>query len=92
MIFVIDEPKRLANLARHHIDQNDVATDFDFDAALIVPTYPSRVTGRVRIMAIGPMAAHGIVVVVFSPLGSEAIGLVSVRPASTKERALYEQR
>ena len=41
-------------------------------------------------MAIGRTHGHGTVVVVYSPLGSEAIGLVSVRP-SVKERRLHER-
>ena len=41
-------------------------------------------------MAIGRSHGHGTVVVVYSPHGSEAIGLVSVRP-SVKERRLHER-
>lgn len=88
---MIDEPKRLANLARHGIDQNDVEAGFDLDAALVLPTYPTPRTGRPRRMALGPLNGR-LVVVIYSPLGSEAIGLVSVRPASDRERSLHDRR
>jgi uncharacterized DUF497 family protein len=39
-------------------------------------------------MAIGEFNGQIIVAVVFKPLGSEAISVISMRPASTKERKL----
>lgn len=90
MRIVIDEPKRRSNLAKHGIDQRDVEVEFDFAIAAIRPTHSSR-TGRKRFKAIGPMSRHGIVVIVFSPLGTEAIGLISVRTANRKERTLYDE-
>jgi len=90
MKIVVDEPKRLANLDKHGIDQNDVEAGFEFGAAIRFPTRPSR-TGRARYLAVGPMAGHGLVTIVFSPLGNEAIGLVSVRPANRSEREAYGQ-
>lgn len=58
--------------------------------AAIGPTHPSR-TGRARFKALGPMSHRGIVVVVFSPLGTDAISPISVRTANRKGRTLYEE-
>jgi uncharacterized DUF497 family protein len=40
---------------------------------------------------IGELNGELVVVAVVSSLGSEALSLVSLRPASSKERRLYEQ-
>lgn len=42
-------------------------------------------------MLIGEWAGEIVVTVIISPLGTEAISLVSIRNASDKERAAYEQ-
>ena len=43
--------------------------------------------GANRLIAVGHLA-NGVVVVVFGALGSEGVGIVSMRPASRKERKL----
>jgi uncharacterized DUF497 family protein len=78
MKIVWDEPKRLTNLAKHGLDFADLATDFFVDAA-IGPA------GNGRFVAIGEWAGIAITVV-FSPVGAEAISVISMRPASRKER------
>lgn len=85
-----DEPKRELNL-RHGFDFADFELAFDLATALQVPTRSSR-TGRERRMLIGWWESRLVVVVVMSPLGSEAISLVSIRHADRKERDLYERR
>ena len=85
MRIVIDEPKRTANLLKHRIDLADFEAGFDVETAVVVPTKPSR-TGRGRLKLIGEMVGHGIVTVIVSPLGSEAVSVISIRPASEKER------
>jgi uncharacterized DUF497 family protein len=42
-----------------------------------------------RLIAVGPLA-NGVVVVVFVALGSEGVSIVSMRPASRKERKLLD--
>lgn len=54
------------------------------------PTRPSR-TGRERFLLVGTWFTETIVAVVISPLGTEACDVVSVRPASAKERAAYAE-
>ncbi|ABS13346.1 conserved hypothetical protein [Brucella anthropi ATCC 49188] len=41
-----------------------------------------------RLMAIGEFNGQIIIVVVFKPIGSEALSVISMRPASQKERKL----
>ena len=42
MRIVWDEPKRLRDLRDHGLDFAALDEAFDFDAALILPSYPSR--------------------------------------------------
>lgn len=75
-----DEPKRLANLERHGLDFKDLNEVF-FDSALVLPSYLNRWRG------IGKNI-HGVICVV---MGREAVSVISMRPASKKERKLYEE-
>ena len=79
-----DEPKRLANLAKHGLDFADLNKTF-FDSALVVPSYNKRWAG------IGKNI-RGVIVVVFVTLGKEAVSVISMRPASKNERKLYAER
>jgi uncharacterized DUF497 family protein len=82
MRIVWDESKRIANLASHDMDFADLDEAF-FDTAVIVPVKFGRLAavGRHR---------NGIVLVVFARLGTEAISVISMRPASRKERRLID--
>jgi uncharacterized DUF497 family protein len=84
MKIVWDEPKRLANLDKHGLDFADLNETF-FDTALVLPTYNKRWAG------IGKNI-RGVIVVVFVTLGKEAVSVISMRPASKKERKLYAER
>ena len=79
-----DEPKRLANLAKHGLDFADLNETF-FDSALVVASYNRRWAG------IGKNI-RGVIVVVFVTLGKEAVSVISMRPASKNERKLYAER
>jgi uncharacterized DUF497 family protein len=79
MRFVWDEPKRLSNLAKHGLDFADVEKEFDWTNARIAPTQGD------RFKAVGTMS-NGIVVVIFAMLGTEALSIISLRPASQRER------
>jgi uncharacterized DUF497 family protein len=81
---VWDEPKRLANLAKHGLDFADLIETF-FDNALVLPSYRNRWAG------IGKNI-RGVIVVVFVALGKEAISVISMRPANRTERKLYAER
>jgi uncharacterized DUF497 family protein len=81
---VWDEPKRLANLAKHGLDFADLNESF-FDNALVLPSYNRRWAG------IGKNI-RGMIVVVFVTLGKEAVSVISMRRASRNERKLYAER
>jgi uncharacterized DUF497 family protein len=68
MIIVWDEPKRLANLAKHKLDFADV-DDFGWADAFITPSHTR------RFKAVG-LLGDQIVVVIYSHLGTEAISIV----------------
>lgn len=87
MLFVISEPKRLANLAKHGIDMAEFEIAFSWDRHVILPAKASR-TGRSRERLVGTMNGRMVTAVV-SPLGTEALALVSVRPAAEHEREAY---
>jgi uncharacterized DUF497 family protein len=79
---VWDEPKRRANLDKHGMDFADLNEGF-FDNALVLATY------RNRWRAIG-INVRGVVSVIFATRGTEGVSIISKRPASKKERVLYE--
>lgn len=88
-----DELKRARNLLPppkgHSLDFEDARQRFAFDEAAIVPSYPGP-DGRPRYIAIGWLDEH-FVAAVFSPLGTEAISLISLRPANRRERRIYDE-
>ena len=90
MLFTYDEPKRQANLLKHGFDFDQFEDAFDFDRYVSRPTKPSR-TGRSRFKLIGTWYGETVVVVIVSPLGTEAASLVSIRRAAANERALYDR-
>jgi uncharacterized protein len=77
---VWDEPKRLANLDRHGLDFRTVTLAF-FVSALVRPTRED------RRQAIGYLDGRAVSLV-YKPLGAEALSLISLRPASSKEKGL----
>lgn len=83
MRIVWDEPKRRANLEKHGFDFADVS-ELDWENA-VVEDGRRDADGRRRLKAIGCFR-DGTAAVVFAILGSEAISIISFRPASDKER------
>jgi uncharacterized protein len=77
-----DEPKRRKTVAARGLDFAALGPEF-FERATISPARH----GRFR--ATGVFAGR-IVVVIFVRLGGEAVLIVSMRPASRKERQAYE--
>ena len=74
-----DEPKRQSNIAKHDLDFADLTDEF-FEAAKIKPVRSDRE------MAVGELEGVKIVAVIYKTLGSEAVSVISMRPASKKER------
>lgn len=79
MKIIYDENKRLVNIEKHGLDFADLTIDF-FADALIVGAKQG------RYMAIGEFQGIVVIAVVFRPLGSEALSVISMRLASTTER------
>ena len=77
-----NESKRTRNLAKHGMDFASLDETF-FAEAVILPAKAS------RWMAIGRLD-DGSIVVVFATLGSEAVSVISMRPASKAERRLLK--
>ncbi|TNC12472.1 hypothetical protein FF100_16820 [Methylobacterium terricola] len=90
MKIVFDESKRRMALAKHGYDFADFDRCFDRETALVLPTRPSR-TGRARYLLIGRWNGEIVVLAVVSPLGSEALSLVSLRRADKQEREAYDR-
>ncbi|MDX8510617.1 BrnT family toxin [Mesorhizobium captivum] len=82
MKIVWDEPKRVTNLENRGLDFADLDIEF-FAASIVLPAKAG------RLMAIGEFR-QTIIAVIFKPLGSEAISVISMRRASRKERSAYE--
>lgn len=80
MRIVWDEPKRLSNLNGRGLDFADLDIEF-FAAAKVLPARHG------RMMAIGRFR-NLTLTVIFKSLGSEALSVVSMRPASDRERRL----
>ncbi|MGB0901179.1 BrnT family toxin [Halocynthiibacter sp.] len=76
-----DEPKRQMNKAKHGFDFADLTLEF-FEAAHIGDSRDNRK------FAIGKLD-DGTIVAIFAELGTEAISVISMRPASKKEREEY---
>ncbi|WP_299941239.1 BrnT family toxin [uncultured Nitratireductor sp.] len=75
-----DEPKRLANIDKHGLDFASLSLEF-FLGAVVVPAKQG------RSKAIGKLE-DGTIVVIFVNLGSEALSVISMRPARKDERSL----
>jgi uncharacterized DUF497 family protein len=80
MKIVWDELKRQQNLAKHHMDFADLTPEF-FETAHIETAKQN------RFLAVGELAGVALIAVVFRPLGSQALSLISMRRASKSERS-----
>jgi len=79
MRLVWDEPRRQQNIAKHGLDFADLTSAF-FENARIEDAKSG------RFLAVGEFEGIVIIAVVFRPLGSEALSIISMRRASKAER------
>jgi len=77
-----DDIKRRTNREKHGLDFADLDPEF-FINAVVRPGH-SR-----RFLAFGWHRSELIVAVVFRPLGTEALSVISMRAANAKERTLF---
>jgi uncharacterized protein len=85
MRFEWDEPKRLANLAKHGLDFRRAVEVFDRSNF----TYSSARRHEVRSVTIG--VAHGRLVAVIWTGRSDAVRVISMRRARREEERQYRQ-
>ena len=78
---LFDEPKRQANVLKHGLDFAWLTLGF-FENAAVVPAKNG------RFVAVGRLDRR-VLAVVFRPLGTEAVAVISMRPATRKERTLF---
>ena len=79
MRIAFDPAKRRTNLEKHGLDFADLDEAFFLNSTVM----PAK---QGRFMATGDLGPT-VVTVVFAPLGTEAISIVSMRYASRKERS-----
>lgn len=79
-VIVWDEPKRQSNLADRGLDFADLDEAFFLEAAIV----PAK---RGRYKAVGRFG-ETILAVIFVPLGTQGLSVISMRVANRKERAL----
>ncbi len=84
-----DESKRIANLEKHGFDFHD-AISFGWKAAIIIPARAGKYGGS-RSKAVGYFMDDAAIVI-FSMFGTEAISVISFRPANKRERRLLDER
>ncbi|MBP2560262.1 uncharacterized DUF497 family protein [Neorhizobium galegae] len=82
MKIIWDETKRLANIEKHNLDFAGLYFEFFLTSAIV----PAR-NGRMK--AIGRLK-DGAVAAIFVKLGSEALSVISMRPARKDERRLLQ--
>ena len=81
MKIIWDEPKRQSNLTKHGLDFADLSLEFFASAAV-------KDAKEGRFLAIGELEGVSIIAVVFRPVGSEALSVISMRRASKAERKI----
>lgn len=79
MRITFDETKRQSNMAKHGLDFADLTLEF-FLSSHMEPAKEG------RSLAIGYFGANLVIAVVFRPLGTEAISVISMRRANPNER------
>lgn len=82
MLITYDDHKRLSNIEKHGFDFADLDLEF-FRDSVVVAADDERLKAVRRF-------SDGTIAVVFAALGAEAISVISMRPASRKERSLLQ--
>lgn len=84
MQIVFDQRKRLMNIAKHEgLDFADLDLAF-FERSEILPAKQN------RLMAIGAFEDE-VITVIFCRLGAQGLSVISMRPASIKEKRRHEE-
>jgi len=84
--FTWDENKRIANLKKHGLDFRAIDDAFFENATILSAKFG-------RLQAVATISGTSLVAnAIFLPLGTEALSIISLRPASKKERTLLHDK
>jgi uncharacterized DUF497 family protein len=87
--FAWDARKAAANRRKHGVTFAEAATAFGDSRSITIPD-PDHSTDEERFILIGRTSQHHLVVVVHVERG-DTVRLISARPASRRERIVYEE-
>jgi len=89
MKIVWDQKKSILNFRKHGVYFSDAATALDDPAAITIEDVDHE---EQRFITIGMDIQMHVLVVVFTYRDEDTIRLISARPATKKERVIYEKR
>jgi uncharacterized protein len=87
--FAWDARKAEANLRKHGVGFAEAATTFEDPLSVTIPD-PDHSTDEERFISIGRSRQHHLMVVAHVERG-DTIRIISARPASRRERDMYEE-
>jgi uncharacterized DUF497 family protein len=91
MLFEWDEAKNKLNIRKHGFDLADASELFTGSAPFLVNLDASRDHGEDRWKGIGMLQGVVVVVVVFTERDKDAIRIISLRKANSREKKTYEE-
>ena len=89
MEFSWDDKKAVANLAKHKVSFHEAASVFDDTLALTFDD-PDHSIGEQRLLTFGESVNGRLLAVIHTARGSLA-RIISARPATRRERKIYEE-
>ena len=90
MDFEWDENKAVSNYKKHGVTFEEAKTVFGDSFALIIDD-PKHSDREARFLIIGYSLRYRVLIVVFVEKTDDHIRIISARPATARERRMYEQ-
>lgn len=88
--FSWDPRKAAANVRKHGVSFDEASTAFADPLSITVPD-PDHSDDETRFLLVGQSLRHRILVVIHAERSESDIRLISARPASRRERRIYEE-
>jgi len=88
--FSWDTRKAAANVRKHGVSFDEASTAFADPLSITVPD-PDHSDDETRFLLVGQSLRHRILVVIHAERSESDIRLISARPASRRERRIYEE-
>ena len=88
--FSWDPRKAAANVRKHGVSFDEASTAFADPLSITVPD-PDHSDDDTRFLLVGQSLRHRILVVIHAERSESDIRLISARPASRRERRIYEE-